>query len=215
MAGAAGGPHPQQPRLHPAGKQAERGALLHARGAARPLYLEDYFLVGHLRARGRAVLGAQAHHVRVARRADQLHHRRRIPQDRLGGLHQLLAGAPPHGGQGHPPLPRHLLAGLSDGGQSAAPQICLRARLVDEQRGEDVQVAGQRHRPGGARPQVRHGPGALLHGERGGLWLRRRLLRPKAHRLRQRQARQRIGQPRLPHHFLHLQAVRRANPRTS
>ena len=62
----------------------------------------------------------------------------------------VLAGRPAHGRQGHPALPRGLLAGLPDGGRAGAAAARLRARLVDQRGPEDLEVARQRHRPAGA-----------------------------------------------------------------
>ena len=72
---------------------------------------------------GRAGAGrSQACHVCLARRAHQLHHRGRLSRHRQLRVCNLLAGRPAHGRQGHPALPRGLLAGLPDGGRAAPPQ---------------------------------------------------------------------------------------------
>ena len=51
-------------------------------------------------------------HVCLARRAEQLRHRLRLPRRHRSAL-ALLAGRRAHGRQGHHPLPRRLLAGAS------------------------------------------------------------------------------------------------------
>ena len=59
----------------------------------------------------------EARHVCVGRRADQLHHRRRLSRHRQREIPPLLAGRPARHRQGHRALPRGLLAGLPDVGR--------------------------------------------------------------------------------------------------
>ena len=66
---------------------AQRGRELRARRAAGPVDLAHHLRLGHPRARQR-----QAHHVCVGRRADQLHHRRRLSRHRQRKVQALLAG---------------------------------------------------------------------------------------------------------------------------
>ena len=69
-----------------------------------------------------------ARHVRVGRRADQLHHRRRLPRREQPAL-ALLAGRRARHRQGHRALPRRLLAGVPDVGGHRAAQARVRPRL--------------------------------------------------------------------------------------
>ena len=108
----------------------------------------------------------------------------------------LVARQLPPDREGHPALPRRLLARAADGGRDRAARTRLRARVPADGRGEDEQVAGQRARPvRGDRP-LRRRPAALLPVARGALRPGRvglhRLLRGS---LRDR-AGQRAGQPR-------------------
>ena len=75
---------------------------------AGPLGLPDHLRLGNSGA-GRS----RARHVRLAGRADQLHHRRRLSGHSPGAVHHLLAGRSAHGRQGHSALSRRLLAGAS------------------------------------------------------------------------------------------------------
>ena len=59
-----------------------------------------------------------------------------------------LAGRRAPGRQGHPALPRRLLAGDADGGRAAAAGQGLRPRLAAGRRREDEQVQAHRHRAG-------------------------------------------------------------------
>src|SRR3546814_13694223 len=102
--------------------------------------------------------------------------RSRLSRRAVGELQDLLAGRPPHGRQGYPALPRRLLARLPHGRRPAAAQARLRARLVDGRGPEDVEVAGQRHRPEAAGDHLWPRPGALFPAARGALRQRRRLL---------------------------------------
>ena len=93
--------------------------------------------------------------LRLARRARQLHHRARL---RLGGRPPLPRVLGPPGGrarprhrQGHPALPRRLLAGLPDVGGAPAADDGLGARLVAARREEGVQVRRQHRAPRPAR----------------------------------------------------------------
>ena len=64
----------------------ERGGELRARRPAGPVDLTDHLRLGRARARQR-----QAHHVCLGRRADQLHHRRRLSGHRKREVQALLA----------------------------------------------------------------------------------------------------------------------------
>ena len=79
---------------------------------------------------------------------------------------RVLAGDVPRHRQGHPEVPRGVLAGDADGRRPAAARAPLRPRLpADEdarQRAQDVQVARQRARPVRGHRPVRHRRAALL-----------------------------------------------------
>ena len=101
--------------------QAQRGARLHQAGPARLLDEPHVDLVGHP-----AAVGPDARRLRVVRRAVQLLHRGRLRR-RPRALRPLLAGRLPPHRQGHPPLPRGVLAGDADGrGRGAAEDACSR-----------------------------------------------------------------------------------------
>ena len=137
-------------------------------------------------------------HLRVVRRARQLHQRARLRQRRRR-LHALVeqrqrSGA--RGRQGHPPVPRDLLAGNAALGRTAAPDHGVRARLPHGRRHQDLEVARQHRRPGRARRSVWHRRAPLVAVTRGAPCRRRRLHRRRARRHREPRSRQRCRQPR-------------------
>ena len=122
----------------------QRGDQFRPRRAAGSLGQPHQLHLGHPGA-GRS----GARDVCVARRADQLHHRLRLPgRDRRAVA--VLAGRPARGRQGNHPLPLRLLARLPDGGRHRAAEARVRAWLVDGRGPEDEQVARQRDRAGRA-----------------------------------------------------------------
>ena len=96
--------------LHRAAGAAERGGELRQGRAEGPVDLAHHLRLGRPRARRPA-----ARDVRLGRRADQLHHRRRLSRRERAAL-ALLAGRPARDRQGHRALPRRLLAGVPDVG---------------------------------------------------------------------------------------------------
>ena len=106
--------------------------------------------------RGRLLIAAPRRHVgpggrqdlRLVRRADQLHHGRRLP-GRPGRLRALVAGRPARDRQGHRPLPHDLLAGdaLERGHRAAAPGVGPRLAARGRRRA-DEQEPRQLPRPG-------------------------------------------------------------------
>ena len=123
---------------------------------------------------------------------------------RRGPDRPLLAGDLPHPRQGHPQVPRRLLAGDADGRRPpgararADPRLPADARRVG--RGdEDVQVARQRARPVRGDGHVRHRRAALLLLPRGLLRPGRRRLDDHVRRALRVRAGQRLRQPREPH----------------
>ncbi len=80
---------------------------------------------------------------------------------------QILAGRRACDRQGHHPLPRHLLAGVSDVGRPAGPAPDRRARLFVQPRREDVEVGRQRREPGEPGRVLWARPGALFLPARG------------------------------------------------
>ena len=88
----------------------------------------------------------RARHVRLARRAHQLHHRRRLSRHERRRLLQR-SGRPIFTWSARTSsASMRLLAGLPDGGRPRAAQARLRPWLVDDRGPEDVEVARQRHR---------------------------------------------------------------------
>ncbi len=153
---------------------AQRGHELRQGRPARSLDLAHQL---HL---GRAGAGrSQARHVCLARRAHQLHHRGRLSRYGERGVQDLLARRPAHGRQGHPALPRRLLAGLPDGGRAGTAQARLRPWLVDHRRPEDLEVARQRHSPQKLVERIRPRCRALFPAARAALRQRRRFLAPR------------------------------------
>ena len=69
------------------------------------------------------------------------------PDARRQAIRGLLAGRRARRRQGHPALPRGLLAGVPAGGRARAAAARLRPRLVDGRGPEDLEVARQRGRP--------------------------------------------------------------------
>ena len=87
----------------------------------------------------------------LARRADQLHvGASAIPIWTARAFRSFWPADIHVGRQGHPALPRGLLAGVPDGGRHRAGEAGVRPWLVDQRGPEDLEVAGQRHRSAGA-----------------------------------------------------------------
>ena len=155
-------------RVRPAGEPSRRGRLVRARRPERPLGLA---LEGQV---GDPVSGTPGpRRLRLARRPRQLHHGARLRLGRRPPLPRVLG---PRGGrarsrhrQGHPALPRRLLAGLPDVRRAAAADDGPGARLVAARREEDVEVRRQHRAPGPARRRLRARRPALLPDARDGL----------------------------------------------
>ncbi len=142
LAGAPSGLLRGAPDLRDAGDPLQRGQELRAGRPAGPLRVAHHLQLGHPGA-GRP----GPRDVCLARRAHQLHLGAGLAGRREGALRPVLAGRLPRRRQGHPPLPRRLLAGLPDERRPRAAKACLRPRLVDQRGPENLEVAGQRHRP--------------------------------------------------------------------
>ena len=113
----------REPVLLRAGALPQRGAGLAARGPARLLDQPRRHELGH------PVPGrSRAPDLRLVRRADQLHHRRRLPR-RSGRVRALVAGRRARHRQEHHPLPLPVLAGDADERRPAAAAPGLRPRL--------------------------------------------------------------------------------------
>ena len=132
----------------------------------------------------------------LGRRADQLHHRRRLSRRQGRAVPEVLAGRPPRHRQGHHPLPHRLLAGLPDERRAAGAEARLRPRLPDVRRQEDVEVARQRRRSVRARRGIRRRSGPLLLPARNLVGAGRRLGPREVHPPQQRRPRQQFRQPR-------------------
>ena len=166
---------PRAARLRPAGDPDERGHQLREGRPAGPLGLAHHLRLGHPRPRRPG-----PRHVCLAGRARQLHLGPGLPRHRGRALPHLLAREFPRRRQGHPALPRRLLAGLPDERRPRAAEAGLRPWLVDGRGPEDVQVLGQRGEPGLADREVRPGPDPLLPPARDRLRQRRRF-QPRRH----------------------------------
>ena len=167
LPGAPRAPLRRAPRLRPARLPAQRDARLHPR---RPPGLLDQPRADAGRlgdpvpdrrerrdrpARGRLVGPRGRHDLRLVRRADQLHHRRRLP-GRPGRVRAVVAGRPPRHRQGHRPVPHDLLAGdaLERRPRGAAPRLGPRL-APGRPRRADEQEPRQLPRPGRLRGGVR------------------------------------------------------------
>ena len=126
-----------------------------------------------------------------------------LRRPRRGSDAEVLAGVPHHR-QGHPEVPRGLLARDADGGGDRAAQGDLHPRLpADEgrlgRRAQDEQVAGQRAGPVRGHGPLRDRRAALLLLPRGLLRAGRRRLHDHLRRALRDRAGQRARQPRGPH----------------
>ncbi len=138
----------QAPRVRPARVAPQRGRELREVGAQGSVGLAHELHLGHPGA-GQP----EARHVRVVRRADQLLERGAVAGRAQEVLVERLGRALRR--QGHPALPRRLLAGVPAERRLRAAEDHLRARLPDLQRPEDEQVAPQRSRPARDRARLR------------------------------------------------------------
>ena len=77
--------------------------------------------------------------LRLVRRADQLHHRRRATARTRPAFDRVWPANDPPDRQGHPAVPRGLLAGDADGGRRRAARAGVGARLPHRRRSEDVE----------------------------------------------------------------------------
>ena len=207
LPGAPRAPLRRPPRLRPARLPAQRDARLHPRRPRGLLDLAraDARRLGHpvpdrrerrdRAARGRLVGSRGRRHLRLVRRAHQLHHRRRLP-GRPRRVRALVAGRPARHRQGHRPVPHDLLAGdaVERRARGAPPRVG--PRLDDRAGREDEQEPRQLPRSDRLRGRVRRGRRALRHAARGAVRPRRRgvvgLVRPAL----QRRPGQRLRQPR-------------------
>ncbi len=106
LPGSPAGALRSQPRFHRTGRTPQRSRELRQRRPQGSVDLAHHFQLGHQGSRR-----AEACDVRLGRRADQLHHRRWLPE-RRGAALALLAGRRSRHRQGHRPFPRRLLAGV-------------------------------------------------------------------------------------------------------
>ena len=136
--------------------------------------------------------------LRLVRRPDQLHHRRRLP-GRPRGVRALVAGGPARDRQGHRPLPHDLLAGdaVVGGHRGAAPRLGPRLHAVP--RRADEQEPRQLPRPGGDGGRVRRGRRSVRDAPRDPVRPRRGRVVGLVRAPLQRRPRQRLRQPRQPH----------------
>ena len=83
-------------------------------------------------------VGPRARLLRLVRRAHELHHRGRLRR-RPRAVRARVAREHPPDRQGHPPVPRRLLAGDADGRRRRAADPGLGARVPHRRRQEDVE----------------------------------------------------------------------------
>ena len=177
----------------------QRGALVHRRRAAGRLAQPREAQLGRA-----GPVGSRARLLRLVRRAAQLLHGALLRPRRRGPDRDVLARRLPRHRQGHPQVPRRLLARDAARRRPAAARAPVHPRLpADEGRvgrgAQDVQVARQRARPVRGHGPVRHRRAALLLLPRGLLRARRLGLDDDVRRALHVRARQRVRQPRLAH----------------
>ena len=136
LPGAARTPLRRARFVRHAGHAPQRGPLVHPLGTPRrPPHAQAPDL-------GRAgSLGPRARVLRVVRRAAELRLRAVLCARGRRPVRAPVAGELPPDRQGHPALPRRLLARAADGRRDRAARTHLRPRLPADGRGEDEQVA--------------------------------------------------------------------------
>ena len=85
-----------------------------------------------------------------------------------------LAGGFASGGERHHPVSRCLLAGVSDGGDVAAAEASLGARVAPDGQREDEQVQGKCSAAAADCQHAGHGRPALFPAARNGVWAGRK-----------------------------------------
>ena len=135
---------------------------------------------------------SEARDVCLGRRADQLHHRDRLPRRRPAS--EILARRRACDRQGHHPLPCDLLAGVPDVRKAPAAATGRRARVPVQPRREDVEVGRQCREPGESRRGLRPRSGALFLPARGPVRPGRQLFARGDRQPPQRRSRQRHRQ---------------------
>ena len=180
------------PRLHPARDAPQRGALVREGRPARPVDLARQREVGHP-----AAVRREPHHLRVVRRAHQLHHGHRLRRPRPTAEEFAKRWPAQFHFVGKDIIRFHcviwpamlMAAGLP------LPETRLRARLPAHQGREDEQVQGQRDGAGRPRREVRRRRLPLLLPARRAVRHRRLDLARGDGAALQRRPRQRLGQP--------------------
>ena len=142
-------------------------------------------------------VGPEARLLRLVRRADELHHRGRLRR-RPRAVRADVAREHPLDRQGHPAVPRDLLAGDADGRRRRAADPGLGARLPHGRRQEDVEDERDRHPSVRAPGRVRRGLLPLLLHARDPVRPGRQLLLRGDGRAPQRRPRERPRQPHEP-----------------
>ncbi len=185
------------PRVRPARNAPGGGRLLRQGRVERPVGLALEGQVGHPVSRA-----PRPCRLRLVRRPLQLHHGARLRLERSapvsGVLGEPAGPARPHHRQGHPPVPRRLLAGVPALGRPAAADDRVGARLVAARRQEDVEVGRQRRAARRSRRALRARRAAVLPAAGDGVRAGRAVFGRGVPRPLQRGPRQRPGQHGLP-----------------
>ena len=144
-------PAQRDARLHPAAASRTSRSAGPARGWGIPFPIAEN---GETAQREDGSVGSRGgHDLRLVRRADQLHHRGRLP-GRSRRVRPVVAGRPPRDRQGHRPVPHDLLAGdaVERRARGAAPGSgstagCSSRRRADEQEPRQLPRPGRRSSP--------------------------------------------------------------------
>ncbi len=194
----------------PTRRQAQRGPRLHPPGPAGLLDEPHLDLLGDP-----PPVGPRPRHLRLVRRAHQLRDRGGLRHGPRAVRLPLARPVPPHR-QGHPPLPRRLLAGHADGGRAGGAGVRVRPRLPARGRREDEQDEPQPDRARGSHPGVRQRRVPVPPRGRRPLRSGRRLQLRGDGRALQRRSREQLRQPgesRAQHGGVVLRRDRARDPR--
>jgi len=137
--------------------------------------------------------------LRLARRADKLPHKHRIPDLAPSPLNLLLASGHTGHRQGHPPFPRNILARLPPRPQPPPAAPHPNTRTLDHEPPQNEQEHRQRRQPLLRAARIRRGRPALLPPPRRWHHRRQRLRRAQRDHQLQEGLCRRSGKPSRPH----------------